>query len=58
MSRIVCDNLDLKFIQKNAFLPPSDENPIVSCASLKKVNLKRWKDEQLPQRQFFNNFFF
>ena len=58
MSRIICDNLDVKFIQRNAFLPPSTENPIVSCASLKKVSLKRWKDEPLPKRDNFNGFFF
>ena len=47
MARIMCDNLDLKVIQSNAFLPASSGNPLVSCASLKRFSLKSWKNEPL-----------
>lgn len=52
MSRIICDNLDVKMIQKNAFFQTSQDNPLVDCKTLKRVNLKKWKNEKLPLTQF------
>ena len=44
MARILCDNTDLKFIQKNPFIvPDSQKNPIVSCNQLPRLNLNAWK---------------
>ena len=48
IARLMCDNLDIKFVQQNAFFPASPTNPIVDCKSLKKMNLSKWKNEKLP----------
>lgn len=59
MSRIICDNLDITAIQKNAFLPVAIDNPLLNCTSFQKLSFKDWKDEKLPvrsQQQSFNRF--
>lgn len=49
MAGIMCENLDLEVVQRNAFRPISDTNPLVSCSSLHKVKINRWRNEPLPQ---------
>ena len=48
MARIMCDNLDLVSVQKDAFRPIGTDNPLVSCKSLPRVLLSKWKNEKLP----------
>jgi peroxidase len=49
MARIMCDNLELDVVQRNAFKPISDTNPLVDCKSIHTVKLNRWRNEKLPQ---------
>jgi peroxidase len=58
MARIMCDNLDIKVIQKRAFAPVSPENPLVPCASIRRAGLKHWRNEplQVKQDQDFGSF--
>ncbi|XP_045523859.1 peroxidase-like isoform X1 [Pieris brassicae] len=44
LSRLMCDNLEITGVQKDAFQPPSDSNPIVSCDEIKRMNLEAWQD--------------
>ncbi|CAF4829679.1 unnamed protein product [Pieris macdunnoughi] len=44
LSRLMCDNLEIAGVQKDAFQPPSDRNPIVSCDEIKRMNLEAWQD--------------
>ncbi|GFS67768.1 peroxidase [Nephila pilipes] len=44
LARILCDNSDdLHMVQKYPFLLPSDENPVLLCEEIPKVNLNQWK---------------
>jgi peroxidase len=44
LSRIICDNTDLKVIQMNPFMFTSERaNPLVDCKSIKKVSYLPWK---------------
>ena len=47
MSRIMCDNLELDVVQRNAFKPISDNNPLVDCKSIRTVKLNRWRNEKV-----------
>ena len=49
MARVICDNLDLiNIIQKKAFLPTNKlDNQFVKCATLKKMDMTKWKNERL-----------
>jgi hypothetical protein len=51
MSKLICDNLDIESIQRNAFLPISPANPLISCKSLPPFDLSKWKNEPLPKRK-------
>ncbi|RNA08418.1 peroxidase-like isoform X2 [Brachionus plicatilis] len=43
MARILCDNTDLKFVQRNPFLVPCPKtNPIVSCREFARLDLDAW----------------
>ena len=57
LASIMCNNLDLDFVQKNAFVPISNDNPLVNCQNVAKVNLNLWQNEPLSLRpqNFFNN---
>ncbi|CAH2040567.1 unnamed protein product, partial [Iphiclides podalirius] len=44
LSRLLCDNAPLRRVQRDAFRPPSESNPIVPCEEIKKVNLEAWQD--------------
>lgn len=44
MARILCDNLDIDFIQLNPFRPPDRQlNPLISCKRIQRVSLRPWK---------------
>ncbi len=49
MAGIMCENLDLKLVARNAFRPISEFNPLVRCDLIRKVKLNRWRNEKLPQ---------
>jgi peroxidase len=50
MARILCDSLDLKFVQRRAFSAiAQDDNPLVPCSRINKAGLKHWRDEPLFQ---------
>ena len=42
-SRILCDTVDLKHVQKNAFLLPGHKNAYMSCNSVPSISLDAWK---------------
>lgn len=44
LARLICDNTDMKQLQRDVFETPSDSNPVVSCEEIKKVNLEAWQD--------------
>ncbi|XP_023933908.2 peroxidase isoform X1 [Bicyclus anynana] len=44
LSRLLCDNTDIRSVQKDVFQPASESNPIVPCEEIKKVNLVAWQD--------------
>ena len=44
MSTIVCSNLRLKSVQRNSFRQMSDQNPLVECKDLPKLDLSLWKE--------------
>lgn len=48
MSGIMCENLDLELVARNAFRPISEFNPLVSCDLIRKVKLNRWRNEKIP----------
>ncbi|XP_022826385.1 peroxidase-like [Spodoptera litura] len=43
LARLLCDNTSFDRIQKDAFKPVSESNPIVPCEEIKKVNLEAWQ---------------
>lgn len=43
LARLLCDNTPFDRIQKDAFQPVSESNPIVPCEEIKKVNLEAWQ---------------
>ncbi|XP_076104054.1 peroxidase-like protein isoform X1 [Mytilus galloprovincialis] len=43
LSLVMCKNLDFPFIQRNALLLPSQENPRVRCDSMPEIDLDFWK---------------
>ncbi|XP_060078550.1 peroxidase-like [Ylistrum balloti] len=45
LSRVMCDNLDVPFIQPNVFRFVGNGNARVSCGDLPNINLDTWKDE-------------
>ncbi|KFM58424.1 Chorion peroxidase, partial [Stegodyphus mimosarum] len=45
LSRLICDNTDVKEMQANAMLTPSEDNPVVPCSSLPEIDLCLWKTE-------------
>ncbi|XP_078333074.1 salivary peroxidase/catechol oxidase-like isoform X2 [Crassostrea virginica] len=49
LSKILCETLGLKKIQKNAFSIPDDKtNPVVSCSSLPFIDFSKWT----PRRSY------
>lgn len=46
MSSILCHNVEMNFIQRNAFLKANPKyNPFVNCANVPNINLKAWKND-------------
>ena len=44
LSRIICDNTDLKVVQMNPFMFTNERaNPLVDCKSIQKVSYLAWK---------------
>ncbi|XP_046967176.1 peroxidase-like [Vanessa cardui] len=44
LGAVLCDNTALAALQRDVFRPPSDDNPIVSCDAIRKINLEAWQD--------------
>jgi peroxidase len=44
MARLMCDDIDIAYIQKNPFLKQDKElNPYISCNKIEKMSLLPWK---------------
>ncbi|XP_050432036.1 peroxidase-like [Adelges cooleyi] len=41
---LICTTTNIKSIQRDAFFIPDDQNPLVSCSSIPKLNLSSWKE--------------
>ncbi|CAL4062595.1 unnamed protein product, partial [Meganyctiphanes norvegica] len=50
LARLLCNNLPVHAVPKNAFLPPSDTNPLVECSTLPPMNMEHWKDTSLIEK--------
>ena len=45
-ARILCDNTDIQFVQKNPFLRNNFQtNPLISCSNIDSINYLTWKDK-------------
>ncbi|GFQ99782.1 peroxidasin homolog, partial [Trichonephila clavata] len=47
LSRLLCDNLNIGYIQRNTMLLTSLKNPKVSCDELPRMDLTLWKEASL-----------
>lgn len=50
LANLLCSNLPLHAVPTNAFLPPSDSNPLVKCSDLPVADLMPWKDTSLIEK--------
>ncbi|KAK7078572.1 hypothetical protein SK128_000963 [Halocaridina rubra] len=50
LARLLCTNLHLHAVPKNAFLPPSEKNPLVPCSELQTPPIEAWKDTALIEK--------
>ncbi|XP_042213090.1 peroxidase-like [Homarus americanus] len=50
LARLLCHNLPLHAVPTNAFLPPSDSNPLVPCSQLPVGDISPWKDTSLIEK--------
>ena len=47
MARILCDNVDMLYVQRNPFLKKNHEtNPLVSCDKIPRVSFQPWKQKK------------
>ncbi|XP_067680260.1 peroxidase-like [Haliotis asinina] len=46
LSRVICDNTDIRKIQPNAFKKTVKGNALRSCSRLPRVNLRAWREKQ------------
>ncbi len=44
IASIMCNNLDLNFVQMHGFLPLSKRNFPIDCMKTPVINLNKWKD--------------
>lgn len=50
LARLLCNNLPVVAVPSNAFLPPSDTNPLVPCSELPAITIEAWKDTALIEK--------
>lgn len=50
LARLICNNLAVHAVPKNAFLPPSDSNPLIECSTLPPMDMEHWKDTSLIEK--------
>ena len=44
MARVLCDNVDIDYIQKNPFIKADLQlNPLVNCDQMEDINYNLWK---------------
>lgn len=43
-AHLMCDNSDLDVVTKHPFYIPDDENTLIPCSSLPKINYQAWQE--------------
>ena len=54
-ARIVCDNIDVDYVQQLSFLMPDKEyNPWIKCSTIKGIDFGKWKDHEKKYYKYKN----